>query len=254
VLGVAWDGTGYGTDGTVWGGEFLRANRHSFTRFAHLRTFRLPGGDAAAREPRRAALGLLHEIGGMARVAGWFKSAEFQILGTALAQGLNAPVTSSMGRLFDAVAALVGLHTDVQFEGQAAMELEFAAGDLAADHGYSLVLRDGVLDWEPAVRALLADLDAGASAALISARFHRGLAESIVMVARAAGLPHVALGGGCFQNVRLLEESVAALRAGGFTPWWPQRVPPNDGGIAFGQAALRAYPKTGVAGAPPSTN
>src|SRR5262249_41090300 len=129
VLGIAWDGTGYGTDGTIWGGEFLTINDHSFERSGHLRPFRLPGGEQAIREPRRTALGLLYEFYGddlPAIPQLDFSSSELSILKTALAKGINAPLTSSMGRFFDAVAALIGLRQRASFEGQAAMELEFA--------------------------------------------------------------------------------------------------------------------------------
>lgn len=237
VLGVAWDGTGYGLDGTVWGGEFLLTRGRTFTRFAHLRTFRLPGGEAAVREPRRAALGLLYELDPADEsAAAWFPAAGWPLLRSALARGVNAPVTSSMGRLFDAVAALLGLRAASHYEGQAAMDLEQAAEGATAA-GYPFGLADGVLDWAPAVRALRADAAAGRPVGEVAAAFHRGLAEAIVAVARVAGCPRVALGGGCFQNARLLEESVAALRAAGFEPLWPREVPPNDGGLAYGQLA-----------------
>ena len=240
VLGVAWDGTGYGLDGTVWGGEFLLTRGRAFTRFAHLRTFRLPGGEAAVREPRRSALGVLYELDPADEsAAAWFPAAGWPLLRSALARGVQAPVTSSMGRLFDAVAALLGLRTVSQFEGQAAMELEQAAEGVPAA-GYPFALAKDVLDWAPAVRALRADAAAGRPMGEIAAAFHRGLAEAIVAVARAAGVPRVALGGGCFQNARLLEESIDALRAAGFEPLWPREVPPNDGGLAYGQLAASA--------------
>ena len=253
ALGVSWDGTGYGLDGTVWGGEFFLVTETACERAAHLRPFRLPGGDQAVKEPRRTALGLLHELSGEAafdRTAlaplQSFAPAELAPLKTMLARRLNSPLTSSVGRLFDAVAALTGLRQQVRYEGQAAMELEFALVDAAPiDEAYELPIRPGhaplILDWAPMIEALLSDLSRGVPLSQISARFHNGLAEAIVAVAERLGQPRVVLTGGCFQNRYLTERSVRRLQEAGFRPYWHQRVPPNDGGIALGQvvAALR---------------
>jgi hydrogenase maturation protein HypF len=265
ALGVSWDGTGYGLDGTVWGGEFFLVTNEGVERIAHLRPFRLPGGDKAVKEPRRTALGLLHEIfgesifserkvhregapdcsrGGCAPIAA-FSAPELATLKTMLAKKLNSPVTTSMGRLFDAVASLINLRQQIRFEGQAAMELEFALDGIETDDHYnlSLVTRHPslVLDWSPMVEAILADVKDGIPADIISAKFHNALVESIVAVAKRAGQNCVVLSGGCFQNRYLTERAVRRLRAEGFRPYWHQRVPPNDGGIALGQvvAALR---------------
>ena len=240
ALGVAWDGTGYGLDGTIWGGEFFKAGR-DFERFAHLRTFALPGGEAAVKEPRRCALGVLYEIYGEAAfgldvpAVRAFSESELGALRTMLRRKLNAPRTSSAGRLFDSVASLAGIRQKTSFEGQAAMELEFAASDCEA--GYPFELAGTVLDWEPTIRAIVADAQAGAAAGSISAKFHRALVEMIVAVARNAAESQVVLSGGCFQNERLLRLAVGHLREGGFQPVWHQRIPPNDGGIALGQVA-----------------
>jgi len=254
ALGVTWDGTGYGTDGTVWGGEFLRVEADGFTRFAHLRTFPLPGGDKAAREPRRVALGLLWERFGEAALGrtdlaplAAFSSAELPPLAGMLRRSLNCPRTSSVGRLFDAVASLCGLCQNARYEGQAAMALEFVS-DSKRPAPYPLPLTQdspGLLDWEPMLDALLADLAEGAPARTVSARFHAALAEAAVAVARRAGLRTVALSGGCFQNRRLVTWTTDALEAAGFRPLTHQRVPPNDGGVALGQAlaAAAARPK-----------
>jgi hydrogenase maturation protein HypF len=250
ALGVAWDGSGWGTDGTVWGGEFLRATPAGFERTAHFRTFPLPGGEAAVREPRRAALGLLHAFAG-AQALTWerfapiadFAPAQRGVLGKMLDRGLSSPLTSSVGRLFDAVASLAGLRQKTSFEGQAAMELEYAAErGCGAPYPFPLVVADAeaVVDWEPMLRELLADLRRLTSIADISARFHDGLVEAIVAVARYAGEPRVALTGGCFQNRLLLTRAIRRLRAEGFEPFWHQRVPPNDGGLALGQIAAAA--------------
>jgi hydrogenase maturation protein HypF len=269
VLGVAWDGTGYGPDGTVWGGEFLAVDGGQFERVAALRPFRLPGGDRAVREGRRTALALLYEIFGdqLEDVAGLpplraFTHTERAALLQMLSRGVNAPLTTSAGRLFDAVAALVGLRQESHFEAQSAMELEFAVApaDAAADTPYPCLVRAGgagdpsapktaasphaprwIVDWEPTVRALLADQEHHVPVGLLSRRFHVTLAESIVEVARRAGLPRVVLSGGCFQNAFLTEQTVQRLQAAGFQPYWHQRVPPNDGGIALGQAAVASH-------------
>ncbi len=255
ALGVAWDGAGYGPDGTIWGGEFLRIAEDGWRRVAHLRPFRLPGGEAAVREPRRAALGLLHAAFGaeglamvdLAPVAA-FTTAERRTLSAMLARGVNAPICTSVGRLFDAVAALTGLRQRSSFEGQAAMELEWAAGDIAGDRSYAFPLQESatddgalVVDWGPALDAIVADIRAGSTAGQVSQALHNGLAAAIVDVAIRVGEARVALTGGCFQNARLTEATVAALRAAGFEPLWHRQVPPNDGGLSLGQAVWAAW-------------
>ncbi|MDQ3413524.1 MAG: carbamoyltransferase HypF, partial [Verrucomicrobiota bacterium] len=242
LLGVAWDGTGYGTDATIWGGEFFLVEENSCRRVAHLRTFRLPGGEAAIREPRRSALGLLHEMLGeeaweQAPVVDNFSQAELRTLRGMLRNQVNSPLTSSAGRLFDGVAALAGLRARSTFEGQAAMELEFAIA-AGCDESYPFTLREAtplVIDWEPALRALVEDRRQNVAAGRIAARFHNMLADSILAVARSFEQARVALSGGCFQNRNLTERVITQLRAAGHQPYWPRRVPPNDGGIALGQ-------------------
>jgi hydrogenase maturation protein HypF len=249
ALGVAWDGTGYGLDGTIWGGEFLLAsNDGSFERVAHLRQFRLPGGDQAVKEPRRSALGVLHEILGeklweQRDLLSTFADSELSILRTVFKKKINAPLTSSAGRLFDAVAALIGLRQRTHFEGQAAMELEFCA-DIDFREAYPFDLHGGapiVIDWEPAIRAVLLDTNSGLSRGAISARFHNMLVETIVAIARKAGESNVVLTGGCFQNRLLMERAEERLREENFRPYWHQRIPPNDGGIALGQAVATSW-------------
>jgi hydrogenase maturation protein HypF len=255
VLGVAWDGTGLGTDGTIWGGEFFLVTKDQVERVAHLRPFRLPGGDAAAREPRRAALGLLHEAAihndklllHMQQTLGKsFTVNDLKLLHLALQRHVNSPLTSSVGRLFDALASLVGLRQQMHYEGQAAMELEFATAGVITDAAYTFTISDGPspqqLDWAPMIEGILSDVAACEPVGLISAKFHNTLAEAIVAVARRVGEQRVALSGGCFQNRYLTERAVNLLRVAGFHPYWHQRVPTNDGGIALGQiiAARRA--------------
>lgn len=251
VIGASWDGTGYGLDHTIWGGEFLRVWTHGWERLAHLRQFRLPGGEVAVRDPRRSALGLLHELGSPLpnlNPADWFSPNDLKVLEGMLQKSVNSPRTSSMGRLFDAVAALTGLCRQTRFEGEAAMTLEFALPQNAPSCGvYSFPLlcdeRPWRLDWEPMLRGINADVAASVPVGIISARFHNGLAQAIVTVARQAGESRLVLSGGCFQNRYLLETTVLLAKESGLTVYWPQRVPPNDGGISLGQIVAAARQK-----------
>jgi hydrogenase maturation protein HypF len=249
VLGVSWDGTGYGTDGTIWGGEFLVPDQDSFQRVAYFRQFRLPGGEMAVKEPRRTALAILFEIWGqdgledegLAPVA-QFSKTERGLIRRMLAKGVSAPVTSSAGRLFDAVASLLGIRQVVTFEGQAAMELESVIGSEVTE-AYPFRLTNAVpqiIDWAPMISEILIDLRRGISPGTISAKFHNTLADIVVEVARQVVTPKIVLTGGCFQNRYLLEQAVRRLSQAGFKPYWHQRVPPNDGGIALGQIAAAA--------------
>jgi hydrogenase maturation protein HypF len=231
VLGVAWDGLGWGPDGTVWGGEFLIVDEKGFRRFAHLRQFSLPGGEAAVREPRRCALGLLAELGvDLERLAPLFPEG-WEAARKLPASAALSPRTSSAGRLFDGLASLLGLRQKNSFEGQAAMSLEHC---LDASEAGAYPVRGG--DWEPMLRAALEDIDKGAPAGKVSARFHNGLARMIVETAQAAGLERVALSGGVFQNAYLGEKTAVLLEAAGFQVYTHQRLPPNDGCISAGQA------------------
>jgi hydrogenase maturation protein HypF len=252
VLGVAWDGTGYGWDGMIWGGELLHVTPAGVRRVAHLRPFPLPGGDLAAREPRRAALGLLYAWLGdelflrddIPLLTG-FTHQERELLGAALRQSVNAPLTTSAGRLFDAAAALAGIRLHNRFEGQAAMEWEWCAGNVGEHHekvrAYPIAISaGGVLDWGPLLEALLADLHDGVAPGMVSARFHEGLIEAIVAICGRVGETCVVLTGGCFLNRCLLEGAVRRLTEEGFRPYWHQRVPPGDGGLALGQIVAAA--------------
>ena len=251
VLGVSWDGTGFGLDGTIWGGEFLRTNETSFERVATFRRFPLPGGDRAIKEPRRTALGLLYEAFGDnlfdredIPLLRSFTLRELVVIRQMLQKQINTPLTSSAGRLFDAVAAITGLREKVSFEGQAAMEMEFLGG-AQTEEAYPFAITDfeppmngpspGIIDWAPMISHILADHASGMSRSLISTKFHNTLVEIIVDIAQRAGEERVVLTGGCFQNKYLLERSIQQLDAAGFRTYWHQRVPPNDGGIALGQ-------------------
>ncbi len=258
LLVLALDGLGYG-DGAapLWGCELLRLESDRERRLASLRPFPLPGGERAMREPRRSALGLLIEAGllghpGAAAVRDAFPPGERQLLERAVAAGCNAPLTSSAGRLFDAVAALLGLlgsgdHGRASHEAQAGLALQAAADGAPREAGAYPLPR---LDWQPLLEALLADRAAGVAVERCAARFHNGLVEGLAeavaaVAASAAGdAPAVALAGGCFQNRILLEGLIGALRRRGLRPFWSQRLPANDGGLAAGQAlaARRAAP------------
>jgi hydrogenase maturation protein HypF len=252
VLGVAWDGTGHGADGTIWGGEFLTVDAQCFRRVAHARPFRLPGGEAAMREPRRAAFGLLHALGGVAALSdaelpplAAFTARERDVLATMLCRGVNAPFTSSIGRLFDAMASLLDLCQTSDFEGEAAMALEFAAGrarETAPLPAFAIggTPEQWIVDWERPLQALLDERARGTAPEMLAAAVHDGLSNAIVDVARRVGRRRVVLTGGCFQNARLTERTVDRLRAAGFTPYFHHRIPPNDGGLAVGQACFAA--------------
>ena len=232
VLGIAWDGTGLGPDGAIWGGEFLVCTRAEFRRAAWLRPFPLVGGDAAAREPRRAALGVLREMGSGHPPPG-FSPAELAVLDAMLRQGLNVARTSSAGRLFDAAAALLGVCRTMSHEGQAAMRLEALAGEAPADP-YPFGWAGNALDWAPMIAELLRFREPPEAAA---ARFHETLAEMMVAAAKRERVRDVCLSGGCFQNRRLLSGALRRLRAEGFRVWRHREIPPNDAGICLGQAA-----------------
>lgn len=250
ALGVAWDGTGWGSDHTIWGGEFFTVTGESVKRFGHLRPFPLVGGDLAAKESRRPALGILYELyhqeafGLDLPTLKAFAPPETAVLGKMLSSS-DRIMTSSMGRLFDALSSLAGLCQKSRFEGEAAMALEFVLEEGETEEAYSLPLRFhgtlGLLDWEPLFIQLLDDLSRQTPVWLISWRFHNALVEGLLKVATKAGLEQVALSGGCFQNRALAEASVARLRREGFRPFWQKQVPPNDGGLSLGQAAYARW-------------
>jgi hydrogenase maturation protein HypF len=244
VLGFSWDGTGYGADGTVWGGEVLECRDDEFSRATHLRTFALPGGDRAGREPRCSAAGLLYEILGAeaADVARpWFRQMELTNLITLLKRQFNAPRTSSMGRLFDAVACLCGLAPVISFEGEAAMELEFAADEEeTGSYPFDEIDEVGglVADWEPLIRAILEDRRRGVGVDQISARFHNAIVDWAEKVSARIGCPTVVLSGGCFQNAILSTRIVERLSGLGLEVYTQRSVPPADGAIALGQLMI----------------
>ena len=222
----------------------MLAKEDSFERIGHLRQFQLPGGDAAIKQPRRSALGVLYEIGGAKALEQTdlapmrdFSENELGAIRQILTKRLQAPITSSMGRLFDAVASLAGLRQQATFEDQAAMELEFAIQPCVSE-AYSFELKGTApteVDWRPMIEEIVRDVRHGQTPNTISAKFHNALVEIIVTVAQHAGQTRVVLSGGCFQNRYLTERSVQRLIEAGFHPYWHQRIPTNDGAIALGQ-------------------
>ena len=252
ALGIAFDGTGYGDDGLTWGAEFLLADLRGYRRVGHLRYAPLPGGDLAARTPWRAAAGYLSlEPVAAAAFAQAFAGVPQAARATAerqIAAHLNAPLASSMGRLFDAAAAVLGVRRESAYEGQAAMELEALAGATAAQPLPFPVVGVGSGRWEldplPLLTALGQRLAAGDAVAMLAAAFHESVAASAAELAQRlaadGGVDTVALGGGCFQNARLTQALAGRLRAAGLRVLLAQRLPPNDGGISYGQAAVAA--------------
>lgn len=257
LLGIAWDGTGYGLDGTIWGGEFFQITETQIQRIGSFRPFPLPGGDKAVYEPRRIALGLLYELFGNSvfnheitlELMKSFTTQELKIIQTMLNRKLNTPLTSSVGRLFDGVAGLLGIAEIVSFEGQAAMALEFAIDNLETDEYYPFEWCDlpqalekgenlNYFNWEATIKAILQDKINQKPINLISAKFHNTLVEAVLEIARKLGEKTITLSGGCFQNQYLIERMIKRLCQEQFQVYWSQKIPPNDGGLALGQAAF----------------
>ncbi|QKZ17766.1 carbamoyltransferase HypF [Streptomyces chartreusis] len=257
VIGVAFDGTGHGDDGAVWGGEFLLADYAGFTRFGHLAYVPLPGGDTAVRRPYRMALAQLRAAGldwsGDLPCTAACPPDELRLLQRQLERDLNCVPTSSMGRLFDAVSSLAGVCHRAGYEAQAAVELEAAALEAPADDSiaYAFALGGGEpvrADSAPVIAAIVRDLREGHTAATVAARFHRGVAGLVHALCRRArerhGLDTVALTGGVFANTLLSSACAAALREDGFTVLRHRLVPPGDGGLALGQLMVAARTTT----------
>jgi hydrogenase maturation protein HypF len=245
VIGVAFDGTGYGTDGAIWGGEFLVADYASAERVAHLKYVPLPGGDAAIRRPYRTALAHMWAAG-----LGWSDDlppmaaappGEPSILLQQLKRGMNVVPTSSVGRLFDAVSALAGVRQEINYEAQAAIELEMLV-EKGIDEAYAFSFDGQEIDPAPCIRAVAVDVRASIPVGVISARFHNGLARMIrdvcLPLRKKSGLKEVALSGGVFQNVTLLARVLPLLQEAGFVVYLHRLVPPNDACISLGQAMV----------------
>jgi hydrogenase maturation protein HypF len=250
VLGVAFDGTGYGDDGNIWGGEFLLCDYSGYRRLAHLRYLPMPGGEAAVKYPcRMAASYLLDCLGADAMEEPLppvleMNPLERAVLRRQIERRINSPLTSSAGRLFDTVSSLLGLRQVVSYEGQAAIELEMIA-DESEMSAYSWTLISGdpsTIDLRPTVRQIVAECRRGVPVGVISARFHNTVAEMVAgtcdLLREQNGVNLVALSGGVFQNLFLLDRSCRTLEARGFTVLTHHRIPANDGGIALGQAVI----------------
>jgi hydrogenase maturation protein HypF len=247
VIGLSFDGTGYGDDGAIWGGEFLVADYETYKRMFHLEYFPLPGGDAAIKKPARTALALLWSLGlewdeRLDSVAE-FCAQDQTILRAQLERKINTPMTSSMGRLFDAAAALAGVRQKVNYEGQAAIEFE-ALADSAEAGKYSFGLNQDKVELRSVVEALIKDSAAGIPIQKISARFHNGLAdmarEACLKIKSETGINEVALSGGVWQNMTLLQKTMQLLENSGFKIYIHHEVPTNDGGLSLGQAMIAA--------------
>lgn len=232
ALAIVLDGTGFGTDGTIWGGEVLRCDLRSFERVAHLEPIPLPGGEAAVRAPWRTAAAYLERAG---RPVPWPRWA---LVRQSLA--VHAPRSSAAGRLFDAASAILGVREEISYEGQAAIELERLAGDTAA-RAYDCAVAGGVIRGADLTAAVADDLRAGRDRQEIAAAFHEGVAAAFTAACVDAGEPRlVVLSGGCLQNLRLLRSLRTRLEVAGFRVLSHAAVPPNDGGISYGQAAVAA--------------
>jgi hydrogenase maturation protein HypF len=246
VIGVAFDGSGYGLDGALWGGELLLGDLRAFERVAHLRYVPLPGGERAIREPWRMALSHLLDAGAGALAASLLDvpATERALVERMIEQRINAPLTSSVGRLFDAIAAIAGLGLRTTFEGQAAMQLEWLAATAPAERAYEFTIVEGIIDSGPVVRAAAADRLAGVAAARIARRFHEAIIDLVVAMCRrireASAVAEVALSGGVFQNAIVTAGVCDRLGACGFRVYQHREVPPNDGGLALGQLAIAA--------------
>jgi hydrogenase maturation protein HypF len=267
VIGVAFDGTGMGADGNIWGGEFLVADYRNFRRAGHLEYLPLPGGTAAIKRPYRTAIGyILTLLGQNALNHGLpiMKAAEdieIDVIMRQIEKKINSPLCSSVGRLFDAISALVGIRNEIDYEGQAAVELEMAAhsftmarnvndeliSDNNANYPYRIVEDDGVriVRLKDLFSAVIDDLYQGVSKGMISVKFHNTVAQMVNdtchLIAEETGIIQVALSGGVFQNRLLLRKTVSLLESNGFQVFTHRQVPCNDGGISLGQAMIANF-------------
>ncbi len=253
VIGIAWDGTGYGEDGAIWGGEFLAADLKDYKRKAHLKYFSLPGGEKAIKEPWRMAATYLYEIIGKdflgldIEFIHRLDKNKWKMLRKMIDRGINTPKTSSIGRLFDAVSSLIGVRDEITYFGQAAIELEMIMNeDKEGLYNFDIKKEEEIYIIDPAsvIRSIVDDLLKSVDIPQISSRFHKGLVEMIVklsiIIREETGLNEVAISGGVFQNQFLLNESLRRLQGEGFKVFKHQSIPPNDGGISVGQVAIAA--------------
>lgn len=235
---VAWDGTGHGTDGIIWGGEGLMVLERSYERRFSFYPFQLTGGEIAIRDPKRVALGMLYAAMGSRAFSHplWDFYEHAGVMQTALLRKVNSPECTSVGRIFDGIAALLGVCYENTFEGEAAMAVEHIAENPKWQAAYEFSIINKVqIDWRGMICQILLDVESGVSNKDIATRFHRTLVDIIVSMAEIGGLENVLLTGGCFQNSLLLSASVEALREHGFAPFWHKKIPSSDGSISIGQ-------------------
>jgi hydrogenase maturation protein HypF len=259
VIGVAFDGTGYGTDGTVWGGEFMIADYKGFTRIGQLEYLPLPGGALAIKKPFRTAIGYLFTLLGKDALRGNLSlieetdRTELDIILKQVENSLNTPLTSSCGRLFDAVSALIGVRREIDYEAQAAIELEMLAYDSPDRSGsYPVSITEQsdlyVIGLKDLLSAVIDDLQSGTGRATIAHRFHNSIAGMILEVCRKisgnSGIKQAALSGGVFQNRLLLRKTIDLLEKAGLEVYTHRQVPTNDGGISLGQAVIANFRET----------
>ena len=245
VIGLCYDGTGFGSDGAIWGGEILVGNYQQYQRRFHLKYTPMPGGDLAVKTPSRMALSHLWTSDITWDLAFPCSSAlcmeERTVVRLQLEKMLNAPLTSSMGRLFDAASALMGIRQKVNYEGQAAIEME-AIVDPDETGIYPIILAEDIIDPAPLWEAIIADLQSGKPKSIMAARFHNSIINISLEICKTirnqTGEETVALSGGVWQNKVLLVKSIQKLQSNNFTVLWHHRVPSNDGGIAFGQTCI----------------
>ena len=242
VLGIAWDGTGYGLDNTLWGGEFIHVTPNNWQRIAYFQPFNLPGGEKSVKEPKRIAISLLAQLdinlleNLPVNLKNQLAKSELTLFKNILAKNLNCPLTSSVGRLFDGISSILGICHQVSFEGQAAIALEFAALKTKTNEFYDFNLTQNmIIQWQPMVTAILEDINHNIPINFISAKFHNTLVEIIVAIAKLVGEKKVILTGGCFQNLYLAEKAIDRLKIENFVPYWHHQIPSNDGGISVGQ-------------------
>jgi hydrogenase maturation protein HypF len=254
VIGVAFDGTGYGTDGNIWGGEFMIANYKNFTRLGHFEYLPLPGGALAIKKPYRTAIGYLLSLGAdLNQELPLFKQIddlELKIIKSQLEKNLNSPLTSSCGRLFDAVSALIGVRGEIEYEAQAAIDLEMLSYDETGETGsypFTVIEPDGlsIIKLHDLFAAIIKDLQGNTPTARIDMKFHNTVAQMIVdlctVISSNIGLTQVALSGGVFQNRLLLRKAISLLESAGFEVYTHRQVPCNDGGISLGQVVIANF-------------
>ena len=254
VIGVAFDGTGYGDDGNIWGGEFLLCDLKQYSRIGHLKYFALPGGDKAVIEPWRMTYSYLYSIyGKKARslkidFTKRLNSDKLLIIEKMIDRRINSPLTSSCGRLFDAVSSLIGIKDEVSYEGQAAMEMEsICASEIEEGYGFNIYKENGefIIDPNKIFKDIINDLKKGIKKEIIAAKFHNTIADFTVnlcsKIRKNTGINKIALSGGVFQNCYLVEKVIYLLEENNFQVYIQRKVPPNDGGISLGQAVVAGY-------------